>query len=427
MSSLDNYIAYTTVVAETTQKSAETVGESFKTLYARFGKIAAGKFETSQTELDEMGVSAEDMTDLNEIEQVLKAVGITLRDTPESFKNVDDVLQEIASKWDTFSDVQKSGISTAVAGTRQRENFLVLMENWENVAKYAEIAANSYGTAVEKMEAYSDGVEAARKRVQSAWEGFALIINESGVLETAFNALATAIENLHWVILSIIGALAITKPAEVMQTLTGGLTKLSLFLSDTAFDKRFARASWANRNNDDVVNTRNYVSQMRQEANEAAFVAQKQSYFADFLGKFKGGMDSTQFGGIINFQNSLIDLDKEKSLKVMKPIQALLSGAKGDALEASMQALTENIDNGTAFGVLNTVASETATELVKSKIETTKSYNSVNGLRLSQEELQDSMAVEARARKLVAMDLLEDIAKHTDADGNYTGSKYTQE
>lgn len=118
MSSLDNYIAYTTVVAETTQKSAETVGESFKTLYARFGKIAAGKFETSQTELDEMGVSAEDMTDLNEIEQVLKAVGITLRDTPESFKNVDDVLQEIASKWDTFSDVQKSGISTAVAGTR---------------------------------------------------------------------------------------------------------------------------------------------------------------------------------------------------------------------------------------------------------------------------------------------------------------------
>ena len=51
MSSLDNYIAYTTVVAETTQKSAESVGESFKTLYARFGKIAAGKFETSQEEI----------------------------------------------------------------------------------------------------------------------------------------------------------------------------------------------------------------------------------------------------------------------------------------------------------------------------------------------------------------------------------------
>ena len=47
------------------------------------------------------------------------------------------------------------------------------------------------------MEAYSQGVEAARKRVQTAWEGFALVINESGALETAFNALATAIENLH--------------------------------------------------------------------------------------------------------------------------------------------------------------------------------------------------------------------------------------
>ena len=118
VSSLDNYIAYTTVVAETTQKSAESVGESFKTLYARFGKIAAGKFETSQEELEQQGLSSEDMSNLNEIEQVLKAVGIELRDTPEHFRDIDSVLAEIAGKWNTFSDVQKSGIATAVAGTR---------------------------------------------------------------------------------------------------------------------------------------------------------------------------------------------------------------------------------------------------------------------------------------------------------------------
>ena len=118
VSSLDNYIAYTTVVAETTQKSAESVGESFKTLYARFGKIAAGKFETSQEELEQQGLSSEDMSNLNEIEQVLKAVGIELRDTPEHFRDIDSVLAEIAGKWNTFSDVQKSAIATAVAGTR---------------------------------------------------------------------------------------------------------------------------------------------------------------------------------------------------------------------------------------------------------------------------------------------------------------------
>jgi len=41
------------------------------------------------------------------------------------------VLAELASRWESFTEVQKSGISTAVAGTRQRENFLVLMENWD--------------------------------------------------------------------------------------------------------------------------------------------------------------------------------------------------------------------------------------------------------------------------------------------------------
>ena len=58
------------------------------------------------------------MSNLNEIEQVLKAVGIELRDTPEHFRDIDSVLAEIAGKWNTFSDVQKSGIATAVAGTR---------------------------------------------------------------------------------------------------------------------------------------------------------------------------------------------------------------------------------------------------------------------------------------------------------------------
>ena len=119
-STLDRYIGMLTVVAETTQKTPETVGESFKTLYARYGKIAAGKFEASQEELEAEGLTVEDMTNLNEIEQVLNAVGIQIRDSVDSFRNFDDVLDEVAENWKTYSDVQKSGIATAIARTRQR-------------------------------------------------------------------------------------------------------------------------------------------------------------------------------------------------------------------------------------------------------------------------------------------------------------------
>ena len=366
MSSLDNYIAYTTVVAETTQKSAESVGESFKTLYARFGKIAAGKFEISQEELEQEGLSSEDMSNLNEIEQVLKAVGIELRDTPEHFRDIDSVLAEIAGKWNTFSDVQKSGIATAVAGTRQRENFLVLMENWDNVGKYAEIAANAYGTAVEKMEAYSQGVEAARKRVQAAWEGFALVINESGALETAFNALATAIENLHLIILSVIGALIINNPEAALGTLTAAFTKLGTFLNTRGL------AGMLGSGKKDIF-TKEFRENLRKQNANNAFIAQKQTMFGDYLGNFKGNLDNNRFAGMVEYQSGLIGL--EKNVSNAQFLQGLGTLAGGISLKDTLKMgeglrlLNSAVLTGEqAQIVLNTVTKEVSDALIKEKM-----------------------------------------------------------
>ena len=366
VSSLDNYIAYTTVVAETTQKSAESVGESFKTLYARFGKIAAGKFETSQEELEQEGLSSEDMSNLNEIEQVLKAVGIELRDTPEHFRDIDSVLAEIAGKWNTFSDVQKSGIATAVAGTRQRENFLVLMENWDNVGKYAEIAANAYGTAVEKMEAYSQGVEAARKRVQAAWEGFALIVNESGALETAFNALATAIENLHLIVLSLIGALVVNNPEAALGTLTAAFTKLGTFLNTRGLEGMLGSGK------KDTF-TKQFQENLRKQSVNNAFVAQKQAMFGDYLGNFKGNLDSNRFAGMVEYQSGLIGLEKNVSnAQFLQGLEALSGGINlKDTLKMGegLRLLNSSVLTGEqAQIVLNTVTKEVSDALIKEKM-----------------------------------------------------------
>ena len=42
------------------------------------------------------------MTNLNEIEQVLNAVGIQIRDSIDSFRNFDDVLDEVGENWKTY-------------------------------------------------------------------------------------------------------------------------------------------------------------------------------------------------------------------------------------------------------------------------------------------------------------------------------------
>ncbi len=341
------------------------------------------------------------MSNLNEIEQVLKAVGIELRDTPEHFRDIDSVLAEIAGKWNTFSDVQKSGISTAVAGTRQRENFLVLMENWDNVGKYAEIAANAYGTAVEKMEAYSQGVEAARKRVQTAWEGFALIVNESGALETAFNALATAIENIHWIILATITALVASNPAGAAATLSQAFTKLSLTLGSTGLEQKLGLVG-------DSQATIEAAKQARIDMADAAFVRQQQMLWGDYLGKFKGGMSDDRFTGFSEYQSELIGLDKasenEKFIAGLSGFaSALQNGEKGAELATkSLEYLRDNIDEGKAQILLNTVSKETANTLVLSQKQTIEQG-------MTEEQLADQTTILAEARKRAAMQLLDDM------------------
>ena len=215
-------------------------------------------------------------------------------------------MEEIASKWDTYSSVQQSGIATSLAGVRQRENIITLFENWDLVKKYEDISANAYGTAVEKMEAYSQGVEAARKRVQAAWEGFALVINESGALETAFNALAAAIENLHLIVLSVIGALVVNNPEAALGTLTKAFTKVGAFLNSRSLDAMLGTSKT------DVF-TKDSLRETRQQAEQAAFVAQKQVMFGDYLGKYRGSLDDSRFAGMVELQSALIGLDKNNA------------------------------------------------------------------------------------------------------------------
>ena len=146
--SMDRLLGYLATIQEVTQKSPETVGESIKSMFARINNIKLGKF------IDDNGES------LNDTEKILKEFGIALRDTEGEFRAVSDVLDELYGKWDSFTSVEKSAIAVAAAGTRQRENFLVLMENYGKALEYAEVATNSEGTAMKKFAAYQESVEA---------------------------------------------------------------------------------------------------------------------------------------------------------------------------------------------------------------------------------------------------------------------------
>lgn len=163
--SMDKLLGYLATVGEVTQKSMSSIGESFKTIFARMSDIKSNKLEL----VDEDGTTQL----LSDVELTLKNVGIDLRSTVTEFDNYGEVLDNLASKWDSLGGVQQAALAKAFAGVRQQENFRVLMENYDSAKKYMDVAAESAGTAEEKFGAYLDSIEAKTKSLQATFESLA--------------------------------------------------------------------------------------------------------------------------------------------------------------------------------------------------------------------------------------------------------------
>lgn len=202
--SMDELIAAVSTIGEVTQKSMDSVGEAMKTLLARYGNVKASVF--TQMGLDDGGETTDN---INDIEKVLRTLGIRVRSSSSEMRSITDVLDELASKWDTLDTVTKNAVSTAFGGTRMRENFLVLMENYSKYQELTEESEKSTGTAEEKYNHYLDSLEASTKRISNAWEEFSMKIESSWIMRTGASAIATITENLGsllQVILAITGA-----------------------------------------------------------------------------------------------------------------------------------------------------------------------------------------------------------------------------
>lgn len=159
---MDNLVGYIAQVLETTQDAPESVGTFFRTLFARMSSVKAGDMTSDEGD------------DLSQVEATLRNVGIALRDQNGEFRDFDVVLQEVASSWDSYTNVQQRAIAGAFAGTRQQEKFLVLMEGFDNALEYTGIAAESAGTTLEKFSVVEEGIEYKTTKLKNTWSDFSM-------------------------------------------------------------------------------------------------------------------------------------------------------------------------------------------------------------------------------------------------------------
>ena len=146
--------ALTTIVAKT-RASASEVGNGLRTIFSRLQNLSLGE-------------TLDDGTDLTKYTKALATVGVDIKDASGELKDMDTILEDLASKWDTLDQAEKVALANTVGGVRQYTKLISLMDNWDFMEENLASATNSEGSLQEQADIYAESWEAAQKRVKAS-------------------------------------------------------------------------------------------------------------------------------------------------------------------------------------------------------------------------------------------------------------------
>lgn len=171
--------AYIATISEKTRQAPEVIGTSLNSIMSRLQSIK------------QMGYNEEDETKINDIAKALKNIDVVLMDQSGNWRDMSDIFMDIALQWGDLDDKTRSYIATTVAGTRQKNYFLTLMEDLSKVnsatgeasraMELYEGALNAAGTAAEKYATYEQSVTAANDRMKASFEQLYSFINANWI------------------------------------------------------------------------------------------------------------------------------------------------------------------------------------------------------------------------------------------------------
>lgn len=144
-------------ITATSRESEDVVGTALKTIFSRIQGLSLGE-------------TLDDGTDLNKYSAALEKVGISIKDQTGEIREMDDILDDMGAKWKTLSNDQQMALAQTVAGVRQYNQLMTLMNNWDFMQENVNTAKNSDGALQKQQEIYEESWEAANKRVRASME-----------------------------------------------------------------------------------------------------------------------------------------------------------------------------------------------------------------------------------------------------------------
>ena len=253
---IDQLNGMLSTVISVTREAPETIGSAFKTIFARLGDLALdGK--------DEYGVT------LGKVSGQLQELGIQVLTEKGELRDMGDIIEDTAAKWDTWTRAQKQAAAVAMAGKMQYSRLIALFDNWDMYSKAVEMSSNAIGTLQEQQDIYMESTEAHLKKLSTEAERTYDILFDTNAVNDMSDALTGLLKIFNNFLAGMGGGL---------QTITG-LTAMA----GNIFNKQIgaglnqlAQNRDIERQNEQAVNTAMEFSQVG--AANSTSTAEKQVY-----------------------------------------------------------------------------------------------------------------------------------------------------
>ena len=182
--------AFLSQIIETTREAPETAGTALKTIIARFTEVKQLYSKGQLTGKDSEG----EAININKIDTALQSVGLSLKGFLRGEEGLDDILLQLASKWDTLDIATQRYIATMAAGSRQQSRFLAMMSDYDRTLELVEAANTSAGASDRQFEKTLDSLEAKLNKLSNAWDQFTMGLADNKVIKLAVDGLTALLD-----------------------------------------------------------------------------------------------------------------------------------------------------------------------------------------------------------------------------------------
>lgn len=169
--SMEQVSSIISTVSSVTRESAESIGTSYKTIFARIGDLKLGK-------------ALDDGVTLGQVSSQLDKIGVKILDANGEMRDMGTIIEDLGSKWQTMSRAEQTAVAQVVAGKRQYTQLMALFENWDMYQNNMNIAKNADGSLENMYKIQAESIEAYSARMQAALENlYSKFINDKSIIQ----------------------------------------------------------------------------------------------------------------------------------------------------------------------------------------------------------------------------------------------------